>query len=196
VTVALCLPSGDMIHTDTAMSIWALMAYQREIIVINPRTSMVEVSRYKMVKQALERGASHVFQVDSDLTFPHDSLARLLAHDLPIVGATYMKRRLPYEVIGIPMKDGITSSDTGLTEMVRMPVGFSLIKAEVFEKVPRPWFPVSWSDERQEHTSEDYGFCDLARAADYRLWCDLDLTHDVGHIGMNTFRWTRPTEDD
>jgi hypothetical protein len=37
-------------------------------------------------------GASHILFLDSDMTFPPDTLQRLLDHKVPIVGADYVKR--------------------------------------------------------------------------------------------------------
>jgi glycosyltransferase involved in cell wall biosynthesis len=33
------------------------------------------------------------------------------------------------------------------------------------------------------HMSEDYNFCRKVRTAGHRIWCDLDLTMQMGHIG-------------
>lgn len=190
-TIAMIVPSHDMVHMDFAICAWNLMArHGNSIMFINPRTSVVEISRYAAVQKALDSGADQIFFIDSDLVFPSDALDRLMKHDVPIVAATYMKRKLPEMVLGVPFEE-LTASMTGLKPMRRMPIGFSLISAEVFEKVNPPWFPVTWDPVVAEHTSEDYNFCDSARAAGYELLVDLDLSHEMGHIGTRTFRWSR-----
>lgn len=40
--------------------------------------------------------------------------------------------------------------------------------------------------------SEDYNFCRKARAFGYSIWCDLDLTHEMGHVGTQIVT-TMPT---
>jgi hypothetical protein len=183
-----------MVHMDFAICSWALMSkHGKDIFFINPRTSIIEISRYEAVQKCLARGVDYIFFVDSDLIFPPDALERLLAHDVPIVAATYMQRRMPEVVLGVPFED-ITPFRTGLCEFLRMPIGFSLIKAEVFDAIEPPWFPVTWDPVKGEHTSEDYNFCDSVRKAGYDLLVDLDLSHELGHIGIRTFRWARTVE--
>jgi hypothetical protein len=185
------VPSHDMVHMDFAMCAWALMAYQKEsLYVINPRTSLVEVSRYSAVQKALDRGSDAIFFTDSDMTFPMNALERLQAHNVPFVGATYMTRRAPATVLGTPFEE-LTSDMTGLKPMRRMPIGFSLIRAEVFDAVEPPWFSVIWDPVHAEHTSEDYTFCDAVRQAGFDLLVDLDLSHEMGHIGNQTYKWKK-----
>jgi hypothetical protein len=194
VTIAMIVPSYDMVHMDFAVCSWALMAkHGKDIFFINPRTSVIQISRYEAVQKCLARGVDQIFFVDSDLTFPSNALERLLAHDVPIVAATYMQRRTPEVVLGVPFED-ISPSKTGLYKFFRMPIGFSLIKAEVFDAIEPPWFPVTWDPVLQEHTSEDYNFCYSVRKAGYDLMVDLDLSHELGHIGTRTFRWARKEE--
>jgi len=40
--------------------------------------------------------------------------------------------------------------------------------------------------------SEDYNFCRKARRAGYQIWCDLDLTWQMAHIGEQAVTCTRP----
>jgi len=32
-------------------------------------------------------------------------------------------------------------------------------------------------------TGEDYSFCQKARRHGYQIWCDIDLTDTIGHLG-------------
>jgi hypothetical protein len=190
--IAICLATGDTVHTDFAFSMWEMFHRCYGLVtIINARSSLVPVSRYTLVNSAIEdHRAEKVFFIDTDLTFPPDALDRLLAHDVPIVAATYVMRRPPQIVLGFGVED-IEPGATGLYKMYRMPIGFSLISTEVFRNIPKPWFPVVWDEEKGNLIGEDYGFCDLAREAGYDLWCDLDLSHELGHEASQTLTWAR-----
>lgn len=195
--IALCLPTGDTVHTDFCISLIGICAETAAgITIVNARTSVIEQSRFLLVREALQREVEYILFIDSDLSFPPDSINRLLAHDKDIVGATYIRRREPYNVLGFPPDDEeILPGQKGLTEMVRMPFGFMLIRTKVFADVPRPWFVTSFSVEDDGWTSEDYKFCDQAIAHGYKIWCDLDLSHELAHHGMNAWWWGKPKEE-
>src|ERR1041384_5818212 len=55
------------------------------------------------VQDAMEKGATHIFFIDSDMSFPPDTLERLLAHDKEIVTVEYNRRKLPPESVTTPL---------------------------------------------------------------------------------------------
>ena len=57
------------------------------------------------VQDAIEKKATHIFFVDSDMSFPGDTLERLLAHDKEIVTVEYNRRRLPPESVTTPLEE-------------------------------------------------------------------------------------------
>lgn len=194
--VAVCVPTGDEVKTDFWLSFSYLLTATPGVTIdlLNVRTSLIQNSRFIVVKRALERAADRVLFVDSDMVFPPDALARLLAHDRPIVGATYARRREPYGVHGTAVEP-IEPGATGLRRMARMPLGLALIDARVFDRVPRPWFFTPFQPDTDEFVSEDYGFCDAALAVGYDVWCDLDLSRELGHVGTMTYTWARTSSE-
>lgn len=204
--LGLCLPTGDLVHMDftlslTSATIHTVLASKGDIEVrtYNPRASLVQIGRYIAVKSALEHGCDKLMWIDSDMVFPAEGISRLLAHKLPIVGATYLRRREPHTILGVADLPGdgsfISPTDTGLAKMRRIPTGFLLVDAEVFRKLPKPWFEPRWDPEAERWHSEDYMFCDRAREAGFDIWCDLDLSHEIMHCALHTVWWSRdPTQ--
>ncbi len=41
----------------------------------------------------------------------------------------------------------------------------------------------------------DFQFCDDARRAGFRLWCDTSLTRDLVHLGESSCRLTEPSAE-
>lgn len=153
-------------------------------------------SREKLVEEALEKEASHILFLDSDMTFPSDSLHRLIAHDLPCVACNYVQRVIPAnsntrDVNGEPM---MTYTDsTGLEVARSAGFGVTLIKAEVFKKLSKPWFDTVWLQKGEDQVywpeslqlvGEDVFFYKKVKhELDIDLMIDHDISKEVGHVG-------------
>lgn len=203
--VAVCIPSFDHVHTGFAMALAAMCAVPcARLALINHRSSLIHKSRDALVEEALKFVPDYVLFLDSDLKFPPWVLARLLEHEKDVVGASYIRRTPPHELLVKPLPGApkrVVSS--GLHEVALLPTGCLLIKADVFAAMRRPWFrspsleegdatPAVFRDYitddlRPATIGEDTYFCAVARSLGYKLWLDVDLTHDIGHIGERVF---------
>jgi hypothetical protein len=188
--IAIAVPSGDMVHADFAMSLARMCAMTQgmRLNVINNKSSIVAIARNNGVRLAQEFDAHYLLFLDSDMMFPEATLWRLLMHRQDIVGATYTKRVPPYSTLGTVLPGEVAQMPSGLIEMARIPTGCLLIKMSVFEKLPRPYFRFDANEETGDIIGEDYIFCDRARAAGFRIWCDPALSHEIGHIGQQVFK--------
>lgn len=186
------IPSNDMVHAD-AVACWLILQHYCLIKglrhgIVNSKCSLIEVGRNNLVSAARQIEATHLLFLDSDMMVPPDTLARLLAHDKPIVGATYTKRRGPFDLTHRELNGGPGQiGKPGLREVSRMPTGCLLIDMSVFEKLSKPYFPVKWS-EAGDCISEDNVFCDRAREAGFSVWLDMDLSREVQHLGQHGYR--------
>lgn len=189
--VAICFPSGDMVHADFALSLAGMCNSTPpiETPIVNNKSSIVAVARNNGVKKAREMACDYIFFLDSDMVFPRTTLHRLLVHQKDIVGATYTKRVPPYSVLGTALEVQPTSDENGLAEMRRIPTGCLLIRMTVFEALSEPHFRFLNDESSGEIIGEDYVFCDRAREAGFRIWCDAKLTNEIGHIGQQICRF-------
>lgn len=187
--IAVCFPSSDTVQADFAISLSGLCLATRgvEVVVINPKSSIVAVARNNGVERAQKHAADYILFLDSDMTFPPDTLMRLLAHKKDIVGAVYTKRLPPYEILGTPMPDAHTDP-AGLAEMQRLPTGCLMIAMKVFNTLPEPYFHFGINPVTRKLLGEDYAFCDDARNAGFTLWADMKLSQEIGHIGQHICR--------
>lgn len=201
--VGIGVPSGDHVHADFSMALAAMTYFGRPntgFALISGKSSIVTTSRNMIVNEALKATDKEgnplqwLLFLDSDMTFPADTLRRLMAHDKDIVGAIYCRRAGNHEPHGIPMDKAVYGKrlTTGLIEMEKMPTGVLLIKLDVFRRMARPFFRIFYQDADEQYPEgltfgEDYNFSDQARALGYQLWCDVELSHQVGHIGTERF---------
>jgi len=167
--VAIVYPSGDMLHAQFCGSLVNLVAYSSSIGIqvscINPKCSLVQIGRFMGIETAIDNGADKVLFIDSDQTFSHDALQRLLASGKDIIGAASLTRKDP---IQYTCKDEQGErinfrEKTGLVEVHTNGFPLTLIDCKVFDKIEKPYFPVSYNPETNRWTGEDESFCHAAR---------------------------------
>jgi glycosyltransferase involved in cell wall biosynthesis len=184
-----------MVHADFMLSLLHLVQHTRmggcRAKVVNAKSAIVAEARNLAVAAALELGAEWLMFLDSDMIFPPETIVRLLAHEKAIVGATYPRRSRPLGFIGARADERPFSlEDRGLIEAARLPAGCLLIRASVFESLKAPYFRCAYDEETGLILSEDFYFCDLVRGLGIGVWCDMDLSRQLQHIGSCRFQLT------
>jgi hypothetical protein len=196
--VLIAVPSLDHCPTDFAMSLAALMQHRPhsvrlgkrtpvEVALMNCKGSLIMHSRNILMKAALDAAATHIFFLDSDMVVPPNTLDRLIHHHVPIVGADYVRRVPPHTLIANPDASH-THRTSALWPMLTLPFGCVLIDLKVVVDMPRPWFKYLEGESEATTQSEDTYFCNAARRLGHTIWCDVQLTREVGHIGIKVFR--------
>lgn len=197
--VCIAIPSGDTLHADMAMSLVRLVNFTLvkapsvQIAIINPRCSLVPKGRYEAVLEAIKLEADHLLFIDSDMTFPPDLLLQLLARRVDIVGIIAPTRREPVIPIGKYKGGGLVvgglPKGNGLIEMDAVGAGVLLIDMGVIDAMTPPWFADYYQPEEDgggKWIGEDYNFCTKARLLDFKVYADLRMSKQVGHIGTKT----------
>lgn len=195
--VAIAVPSGDMVHADFAMAYaqLCLASAGLPLQLITVKSSIVAQARNNAVELARDFKADFLFFLDSDMLFPPTALFRLLLHGKDIVGATYTKRVAPFEILGTKLAEQPAVLSGDLLEMQRIPTGCLLIRMAVFDKLPKPYFRFE-TDGHGAIVGEDYVFCDRAREAGFRIWCDAVISREIGHIGQSVHRLPEATSNE
>jgi|SRR5882672_11689 len=146
-------------------------------------------NRNLIIDDALAAKSSHVLFIDDDMAMPTDSLIRLLSHDKDIVSGLYVNRQYPHPPVIFNFINGtmsriyLTPENAGLMEVSAAGFGFLLVKTKVFASLDKPY--VRNGEIVKDRRNEDIDFCNRARAAGFKIYCDLDCP--IGHIGTTTF---------
>jgi hypothetical protein len=195
--VAIAVPSGDMVHADFAMAYaqLCLASAGLPLQLITVKSSIVAQARNNAVELARDFKADFLFFLDSDMLFPPTTLFRLLLHGKDIVGATYTKRVAPFDILGTKLAEQPAVLSGDLLEMQRIPTGCLLIRMAVFDKLSKPYFRFE-TDGHGAIVGEDYVFCDRAREAGFRIWCDAVISREIGHIGQSVHRLPEATSNE
>lgn len=101
----------------------------------------VQWARDELVSVAVKYQCTHILFWDKDLEADLQHALRLMSHDVDVVSALYTKRHLStvFHVHGDPKYQDEQRAD-GLMRVLKVAIGFSLIKVSVFERM-RAFFP-------------------------------------------------------
>lgn len=197
--VGVVVPSGDHVHAKFMVAVVSLFQYSLDkfnMVIINPRSSLIATGRQLGIDIATRRGCDYVLFLDSDMVFPYNLLERLYDRAEPVVGASYVKRLLP-TAWNHQETEGAPAGGSGLREVRRLPLGATLIDLSVFKDWQTPYFRCMYPQEGPEkgmEMGEDYYFCDEVRRRGGKVWLDADLTKNIGHIGtyVHTYHDLQP----
>ena len=198
--VAMVLPTGDLVHTDFAMSLVNLCVHTAasgvSFVIANPRSSSIVKGRNIGVEAALAvPGVTHLCFIDSDQLFPAFALQALLGHDRDIISVASVSRQFPcrFTAKDADGKDIDFRTLTGLLPVKSNGFSLMVIKRAVFEKIKFPWFDSYYVDDddkpdiEREFISEDEFFCESAYEVGYEVIVDCDLTEHISHVGQYRF---------
>ncbi len=194
--VAILIPCMDYVHSRFAQSLADMIAEtMRPAITFNGQITRpqiktlvgdiggLEYKRTHLAMEAIRAGADYLLWCDSDHIVPSDALLTLAKHDLPIVGCNYLRRTPPHLPTALGA-DGEPVQGRGLQEVAAIGFGLCLMKAPIFDRVPKPWFASEIGEDGRSIRGEDVHFCNQARAAGIPVIIDHDLR--LGHLATQT----------
>jgi len=167
-----------------------------KLFCMEPRTGHQLVVRNMCIKDALKTcpDAKKLILIDTDTVIAPDAFCRLLAHDVDIVGALFVRdghlgnggkshgylptflKYVPgtdhiYAPYGGPFDSKLHGGEFGCRYLVGM--GLTVIDRKVLEKIKPPWFacpPLGDSAMRP-----DTYFCEKAQDLGFKIYCDLSV---------------------
>ena len=188
--ILIAIPTARYIEADTFKSIYDLeVPAGYEVTYQHFYGYRVDQVR-NLIADWVVRGFDYLFSVDHDITFPSDTLKKLLAHDKDLVSGVYRQRLEPqmleiYEPFGNRMStEDLYAKNRNLIGIGGCGFGCVLVKKEVFAGVGYPQFEYHPALDHNNTISEDTDFCKKAIAKGFRLWCDPSVV--CGHIGSTT----------
>lgn len=194
--VVICVPTNGMVHAKFTYCLVQAIKYTEQqgipVTLEMDAGTVLSNQRQVLLDLAVDKyNAEHVMWLDSDMTFPEDTIVRLLEHRKRVVCATYSKRVPPFHPTAFHSIDPVEPVDTtgnGLVQIRYSGFGCLLMKASIADEMPSPHFPLKWHAPSSTWHGEDMGFCDLLHHNDIKIFCDLDLSQEMGHLGQQEFR--------
>ena len=175
---------SEFVRTQTLGTLIKLFQQRPDMGFIFEQGPYVSFNREEVAARFMNGDGTHLFFVDSDMTFEPGILDTLIAHDKDIVGARYYRRqgkendpavKTRFDLPGMSLPNHIYKNYATAT-------GCMLIKRAVFEKIPRPWFSLGEID---RPVGEDIYFC--KKAKEHKIEIFEDPTLKVGHVGLKIY---------
>lgn len=150
----------------------------------------VSGAREMLCETGLSMGCTHILFVDADHIVPDHMLECLsLNMESSIVSGLVTKRKPPFEQVGFVLADGqyypIQLPIDGKSYKVDVAaMGCTLIDAEVFHTMKRPWWLDTtgyFKDGKPFNRRSDFNFMDAAREAGFKTAVDTRVL--IGHLG-------------
>lgn len=164
----------------------------------------IDHNRNMMVHQRfLPSEATHLLFVDSDTMIPPHTIGKLLELDVEVACGIYSVMKM---IDGLPhysycCGDLLLDNEKYLLRLLgEVPTkpfkvtfsgcGCMLIKRNVFEKMPKPWFLHKYIDvDKLQRTHEDTHFCQQLQQLDIPIWMHPDvMCEHIKPAGLQTLR--------
>jgi GT2 family glycosyltransferase len=190
--VAIGIPTNRQIKPKTVLSIMNMVSqtqYKVFPIVASEGFTIAE-NRIYIMCQAIKNNCTHLFFVDDDMTFPPDTLDKLMEHKKEVVGVNLYSRCLPLRstIIFLPESYDFNGDKINeptipdhIFEVEGVTGGCLLINLSIIDKLEKPWFGFKVDDFGVTLLGEDIWFTRRARSAGFKVWCDPAIK--VGHLG-------------
>lgn len=201
IKLALCIPSAGTWTADFGISFTQMCIYmscnlffaneERNVILIDKRTSLLPRSRQECIEDALNQDCTHALFVDTDQVFPQDTAHQLIRWRKKVVACNVALKTMPSfptarargaSPYGVPITTN--QSKRGLERVWRVGSGIMLIDLSIMKAIPKPWFEVRYSKEEAQYVGEDWHFLSLVEAAGHDIYIDHDLSRQIGHVGQ------------
>lgn len=211
--IAIGFPSPDLIDVHFHNSLIQLITETSRFVPLgltNSISSRIAQNRNVIVENARQLGATDILWIDSDSVFQPHSLMQLLMHDKDIVCATTTRRKgMDRSPVCVPLDFKSIEPHQRLVKMKQVGLPFMLTKMSVFDKLDElgmapdkvyfaepPRYIMKergWDAEGVEGLlGEDEYFCLLAMKAGFDIWCDMELSMQIGHVGSHIFYIQQP----
>lgn len=197
--ILIAIPTARYIEADTFKSIYDQIippGYTAEFQTFyGYRVDQVR----NLIADWVVRGFDYLFAVDHDVTFPPDTLAKMLGHNRDLVSGVYRQRIEPQQIEIYDLNqrrmtiESLYSTNANLVPIGGCGFGCVLVKKEVFQKIGYPQFEYHVALDHSNTISEDTDFCRKAMQQGFTLWCDPSIL--CGHIGSTTMHVVVPQID-
>lgn len=213
--ICIGFPSPDLVPVSFHNSLIQLITQSSQFVSLgltNAVSSRIAVNRNVIVQNARQLGATDILWIDADSIVPVHALMKLITHDKDIVCATTCRRKgANREAIATPVDINSIAPGQILVPMKVIGFPFMLTSMKVFDKLdelglapdgsyfaePPRWMARAAGMEvtgEDALMGEDEYWCTMVRKAGFEILCDMELSMEVGHTGMDVFYIENPPE--
>ena len=212
--VAICIPRYGDTKGDFTISLGRMLVHTLkaepglEIEIFSVSSSDLPAGRTRLLQRAMAWQARWLLWLDTDHVFPPQTLLRLMAHRLPVVGCNQPRRSEPtgpvamrFDASGAMEHVWTTAAlakEGRVEEVAHVGLALCLIDMKVLRQVKAHvdrgvgWANWNPFDRKRvpggsARMGEDASFFQELREAGVKAYVDHGLSWEVGHIGERVF---------
>ena len=186
--ILIAIPTARYIEPDTFKSIYDLDIPEGYKVTFQYFYGYRVDQVRNLICNWVVNGYDYLFAVDHDVTFPPDTLRKMLDHDVDLVSGVYRQRLEPQAIEIYDLQQQRMTIDQiynkSLVKIGGCGFGCVLVKKEVIAGIGYPQFEYHPALDHGNTISEDTDFCKKAMTKGFTLWCDPSIL--CGHIGSTT----------
>lgn len=186
--LAICVPVRETVTAQFSYSLAQLTAYLSNnkvpFMLYFEHGSILPQQRTNLVESAIKDKCEYILWLDSDMVFPPNTFTELQKHNTDIVACTYVTRTAPHKTVAFVDTDNYDSrleEKSGTHKVSAVGMGCMLVKTQVFETLPKPWFAFQYLHRYNGFKGEDIVFCESAIEHGYDIYVDVDTSKKVSH---------------
>lgn len=200
VRVAIGIPSTNRWVGDFGMCLVNLIAHcarvalvpgkKNAVHLVHSKGSILPRQRWQIIKFAREAKADWLLFVDTDQTFPEDTIHRLLARGKDVIAANVAVKKLP----SLPTARNLQGKEympvytdpksTGVERVDRIGCGLLLIRLSLLDNIPpAELFDIHWREDIEDYQGEDWTMMEALERRGIEVYIDHDLSKEVAHVG-------------
>ena len=192
--ICLAIPSTGFVRVETLLSVVGILGATRnaDFFVDQKQSCYIEWNRTGLIQTAIREKCEKVFFLDADMVVEANAVNKLLALNKPIVGADYHMRKFPItNNVKIADEQGnyihVEPKDIPKVpfKCAAVPTGCMLVDVATVQKIPHPWFDLTYFPDGTLDLGEDVFFCRKLQEYGVEVWCDPTI--EIGHIGTFTY---------
>jgi GT2 family glycosyltransferase len=175
--ILVAIPTGQTLFSEFALALRLLrIPPDYQVAFAMAKKANADIARNSAAEITTDE-VDYIFYLDDDILVPDNALEKLLSHGKDIVSGLYFRNNYPF----LPMlykkqsdryEAVIDYEKNKLIEVDACGTGCTLIKAEVFKKLDKPYFK---NNEADGGFSEDLYFCKKAKEAGFTIHCDTSI---------------------
>lgn len=191
--ILIAVPTNKYVETETMKSIYDLIVpegYETELQFFYG----YQVDQIRNLIADWGKRYDYVFNVDSDIILPHDSLVKMIRADKDVISGLYIQRIPDQHILEVYQDNGRGGVENipywaiegrGVIPIASCGFGCVLVKGDVYRKMEYPHFLYQSAIDHKNTVSEDVYFCLKARRLGFMIWTDTSIR--CQHVGSTKF---------
>ena len=168
--VGVCVPSGGEWVDEFCKSLALMCSYFAQnrvedcdcqrLSILTARGSMLVDLRHRLTGMAVKAGCTHILYLDSDMSFPKDTLNKMLKEGMPVLLLNCTTRNDPPQPTAFDVDQERLDSrgKVGVQRVSHGGMAVMLVETEVVKRLTPPLFMMDWIPDMKAYCGEDVYF--------------------------------------